>query len=89
MLSSTQARASSGLTPALWYCGFCISQKSVGLTPISFQTAGKSLLRMANGDRILKHKQSDHNVTPDRVNVEVQRLMSSRRTKSPGLHVSD
>ena len=88
MLSSTQVRASSRFTSSLWYCGLCISQKSIGVALVSFQTAGESLLRMANGDRILKHKHCDHNVTPDRVNVEVQRLMSSRRTKSLGLLVS-
>ena len=81
-------RATSGFTPALWYCGLCISQKSIGVALVSFQTAVESLLRMANRDRILKHKNCDHNVIPDRVNVEVQCLMSSRRTKCLGLLVS-
>jgi hypothetical protein len=65
MLPSSQVRASNGFTPALWYCGLCISHKSVGLRLISFQTAGVSLLRMANGDMILKYKHCDHNVTPE------------------------
>ena len=49
---------------SLLLCGTVapVSHKSVGLTLVSFQTAGESLLRMANGDRILKHKHCDHNV---------------------------
>jgi hypothetical protein len=65
----------------LW---LCISQKSLGLTLISFLTAGETSLRMVNGERILKHKHHDHNVTPDRANVEAQCLMSYRRTKKSG-----
>jgi hypothetical protein len=65
MLPSSQFRASNGFTPALWYYGLCISHKSVGLTLVSFQTVGVSLLRVANGDMILKHKHCDHNVTPE------------------------